>query len=71
MVATEIVPGMVLKLFSGRFVEVESGGSGSRFLCFYVDDLGRPLAPARQHQITLSRQFIENYGRRWRLDSPS
>lgn len=65
----DVPEGSVWRLKSGRLVEVERANSrGQRVDCFYVSELGRPLAPPHRNTVSLSREFIEVYARRWHFD---
>lgn len=69
MIGTSFEVGSVWRLKSGRLVEIEKSSRGDMLACFYVNSLGRPLVPARYNIVTLSKEFLESYGRRVRLDN--
>lgn len=56
--------GSVWTLPSRRRIEVEHSIRKDHFACFYVDDLGRPIAPADKNKVTLSFDFLDKYARR-------
>ncbi len=66
---SEIEVGTFWRLKSGNLVRIEHGGRSNRFECIYVDEHGVRLYPYHASQVTLSRSFLESYGRRVTLDA--